>query len=60
MERSMTFPGVASDAASGETGQQEEGVLQARDEEVPFEALSMRPTEVRGITLFARVAGRAD
>lgn len=42
----MTFPGVVPIAVSGEEGQQEEKVLQARDQEVSFEALSMRPTEV--------------
>lgn len=51
MERSMTFPGVVSVAVSGGEGQQKAKVLQARGQEVSFEALSMRPTEVSPIAL---------
>lgn len=58
----MTFPGVVLVAVSGEEGegQPEEKVLQARDQEVSFEALSMRPTAVSLIGLLCWVGSGAD
>lgn len=53
----MTFPGVVPVAVSGEEGQQEEKVPQARDQEVSFEALSMRPTEVSSLIVLFTWAG---
>lgn len=57
MERSLTFPGVVSVAVAGEEGEQDEEVLQARDQEVSFEALSMRPTEVSVWSFSSLVSG---
>eukprot|EP00903_Cladosiphon_okamuranus_P009035 g8638.t3 len=49
MERSMTFPGVAPVAVSGEEGEGQP--VQAQDQEASFEALSTRPTEVTEISI---------
>lgn len=56
MKRSMTFPGMLPLPVSGEDGEQE--VLRAREQEVSFEALSTRPTEVSVVVRFGFVGRR--
>lgn len=58
----MTFPGMVPVTVSGQEGEgaQEGNALQARDQEVPFEALSMRHTEVGLIAPCAWVGEERD